>query len=107
MKEKLAHFDEQNESLVHKLLVDHDEIIEIALEAIRLASSKIETCHSFPLTKNNPLSEKDRLLSPVHNQIIRDEVYRTLKVGITSPTHSEWALLVVMLPRKTLGLDSV
>ena len=85
---------------VHELLNEHDDIFTITLDAIRLAPSKVKIRHSFSLTKDNPIFERDRRLSPVHNRIEREEVNRLLDAGIISPSHSAWAFPDVIMTKK-------
>ena len=103
IEEKLAHLDKSDGTVIRRLLNEYDEIIALSLDAIRPASSKISTRHSFSLTSDNPIFEKDRRLSPMHNRIVREEVDRMLEAGIISPCNSAWAFPVVIATKKDGG----
>ncbi len=79
-EEELSHLNSKDAEAVKKIIRDHPEVIASSFEDLRLPT--VSATHHFELMTENPICQKERKMSPSHNEIVRKEIDRVLLVGI-------------------------
>ncbi len=86
--EKLSHLNTQDAEAVKKIIRDYPELIANSFENVR--PSAVSVTHRFELTSEKSTYQKERSMSPFHNDIIRKEIDRMLAAGIINTVESPW-----------------
>ena len=84
VNEKLCHLNEKANEGIKKILSEYPEVIANSFEDVRPLT--VAVTHRFELTSSNPMYQKARRMSPMHNEIVRKEVDRMLAAEIYHPS---------------------
>ncbi len=98
MDEDLSHLNTRDAKAVNKIIRDYPEVIPDLFEDVRL--SKVSVTHRFELASENPIYQKERKMSPSHNEIVRKEIDCMLAAGVITPVKSPWTSTVVIATKE-------
>ena len=94
----LYHLNQTSIEEIVNILRKYAEVISYSFKDVR--PSIVAVTHRFELTSNNPMYQKARRMSRMHNEIVHEEVDRMLAAGIMTPVESPWTSPVVIATKK-------
>ena len=73
INQKLCHLNQTATEGIKNILSKFPEVIANSFEDVR--QSTVAVTHRFEVTSNNPMYQKARRMSPMHNEIVQKEWY--------------------------------
>ena len=98
VNKKLCNLNQTASEGIMSILSKYPEVIANSFENVR--PSTVAVTHRFELSANNPIHQKARRMSPMHSEIVRKEIDRTLAAGVVTAVESSWTFPAVIDTKK-------